>query len=279
MNDQKDFVLWLSKVNKNHALHIGGKAANLGEMLKNKLPVPNGFVIASNAYQAFIKENNLKSKIEAVIKATEYKDPNSLSKSSKKIKELILKGAISPKIVNAVFEYYKQLGKSTLVAVRSSATSEDSKTASFAGQQATFLNVLGHENLIKAILNGWASLFTPRAIFYRHENKLNDDKVAISLVVQKMVNSASSGVMFTIDPVTLNKSNIVIEAIYGLGEYIVGGKVTPDHYVVDKNSLKIVAKKVEPQKIMLQLKNGQNKSIRLAGQKGSNQKIEDQDIV
>jgi phosphoenolpyruvate synthase/pyruvate phosphate dikinase len=171
------------------------------------------------------------------------------------------------------------LGKDALVAVRSSATSEDSKTASFAGQQATFLNVTGSKNLIKAILGGWASLFESRALFYRHEEKLNENRVAISLVIQKMVNSESSGVMFTIDPVTLDKSNVVIEAIYGLGEYIVGGKVTPDHYVVDKDSLKIVSKKVEPQKIMLTLKNGQNKSLTIENQKGSGQKIDDQDIV
>ena len=279
MNDQKDFVLWLSKIDKRLAPSIGGKAANLGEMLKAKLPVPNGFVVRSSAYQTFIKENNLKDKIQTVMKSINYNDPNSLSKASKQIKKFILTAQINPNIISVVLEHYKKLGKDALVAVRSSATSEDSKTASFAGQQATFLNVKGSENLIKAIKNGWASLFESRAMFYRHEEKLNENRVAISLVVQKMVNSDSSGVMFTIDPVTQDKSNIVIEAIYGLGEYIVGGKVTPDHYVIDKNSLKITAKKVEPQKIMLKLKNGQNKSIGLATQKGSGQKIADQDIV
>ncbi|OGH19289.1 MAG: hypothetical protein A3D74_01570 [Candidatus Levybacteria bacterium RIFCSPHIGHO2_02_FULL_37_13] len=279
MINQKDFVLWLSEIDKTHAPYIGGKAANLGEMLKNKLPVPNGFVITSSAYQTFIKENNLKDKIHAVMKSIDYNDPNSLSKSSKQIKKIIVTAKVSPKIANPVLEHYKKLGKDALVAVRSSATSEDSKTASFAGQQATFLNVLGSENLIKAILGGWASLFESRAMFYRHEEKLNENQVAISLVIQKMVNSESSGVMFTIDPVTLDKSNVVIEAIYGLGEYIVGGKVTPDHYVVDKNSLRIVTKKVEPQKIMLTRKDGQNKSVTLANQRGSGQKIDDQDIV
>lgn len=278
MADQKDFVLSLSQVDKKLVRDVGGKAANLGEMLRAKFPVPNGFAITSTAYQTFIKENNLKQKIQNIMKSTDYEDPNSLSKSSKKIKDVMVKGIISPKIIDSVLQHYKKLGKDALVAVRSSATSEDSKTASFAGQQATFLNVLGKDNLIKAILNGWASLFTPRAIFYRHENKLIDDKVAISLVVQKMVNSASSGVMFTIDPVTSDKSNIVIEAIYGLGEYIVGGKVTPDHYVVDRNSQEIVTKKVEPQSIMLTLKDGQNKSVRLTTQKGSGQKIDDNDI-
>jgi len=279
MNDQKDFVLWLSKIDKSYAPSIGGKAANLGEMLKVKLPVPNGFVVKSFAYQTFIKENNLKHKIQIIIKSINYNDPSSLSKSSKEIKKIILKSSIRPNIVSAVLEQYKKLGKDALVAVRSSATSEDSKTASFAGQQATFLNVIGSENLIKAIKDGWASLFTPRAMFYRHEENLNENRVTISLVIQKMVNSQSSGVMFTLDPVTLKKSTIVIEAIYGLGEYIVGGKVTPDHYVVEKDSLTILAKKVEPQKIMLRLKNGQNKSIKLADQKGSGQKIADQDII
>ena len=278
MNNQKDFVLWLSRVDKKLAPYIGGKAANLGEMLKAKLPVPNGFVIKSKAYQTFIKENNLKHKIQIIIKSINYNDPNSLTKSSKEIKKIIQSSHVPKSIIDIVLSYYKKLGKDALVAVRSSATSEDSKTASFAGQQATFLNVLGSENLKKAIKDGWASLFEPRAIFYRHEENLSEERVTMSLVVQKMVNSESSGVMFTLDPVTLGKSNIIIEAIYGLGEYIVGGKVTPDHYVVDKDSLKIVIKKVEPQKIMLTRKNGQNKSLRLTTQKGSSQKIDDNDI-
>ncbi|MEK7533873.1 MAG: phosphoenolpyruvate synthase [Patescibacteria group bacterium] len=279
MNAQKDFVLWLSKIDKRLAPYVGGKAANLGEMLRANFPIPNGFVITSTAYQTFIKENNLKQKIQKIMKSTDYKDPNSLSNSSKKIKDVIVRGTISPKILDAVLQHYKKLGENAHVAVRSSATSEDSKTASFAGQQATFLNVSGNQNLTKAILGGWASLFTARAMFYRHENKLNDNKVAISLVVQKMVDSKSSGVMFTIDPVTHDRKTIAIEAIYGLGEYIVGGKVTPDHYEVNKDSLKIVAKKVEPQKNMLRLQNGENKDIRLTSRKGSRQKLEDGDIV
>jgi pyruvate,water dikinase len=279
MADQKGFVMWLSKVDKSHAPYVGGKAANLGEMLKAKLPVPNGFVVKSLAYQTFIKENKLQLKIRGLLKLINYKDPNSLNKTSRAIKKIIRESHIPKKIVDDALDYYKKLGENSLVAVRSSATSEDSKTASFAGQQDTFLNVKGEENLIKKIKEGWASLFTSRAIFYRHEENLNSDKVTMSLVIQKMVNSESSGVMFTIDPVTQDKSNIVIEAIYGLGEYIVGGKVTPDRYEVDKNSFRIVAKKVEPQRIMLRLKNGQNKSLRLADQKGSEQKIDDQDIV
>jgi pyruvate,water dikinase len=182
-------------------------------------------------------------------------------------------------IVDNILRYYRNLGKNTLVAVRSSATNEDSKTASFAGQQDTFLNVKGEKNLIKAILEGWASLFEPRAIFYRHEEKINQDKVTMSLVIQKMINSESSGVMFTIDPITQDTSSIVIEAIYGLGEYIVQGRVTPDHYEVDKNTFRISQKKVEPQKIMLRLKNGDNKGMKLGNAQGSQQKLKDEDIV
>lgn len=279
MNDQKSFVMWLSKIDRSYAPYIGGKAANLGEMLKAKFPVPNGFVVKPLAYQTFIKENNLGHKMQIIMKSIDYNDPSSLNKTSKKIKKIIQSSKVPQTIINTVWDYYKKLGEDSMVAVRSSATAEDSKTASFAGQQATFLNIKGKDNLIKAIKNGWASLFEPRAIFYRHEESLNENRVTMSLVVQKMVDSESSGVMFTLDPVTQNKSNIVIEAIYGLGEYIVGGKVTPDRYEVDKDSLRIVAKKIEPQSIMLQLKNGQNKSIRLTDQKGSGQKIEDEDIV
>jgi pyruvate,water dikinase len=275
MNDQKDFVLWLSQVDKRLAPYVGGKAANLGEMLKSKLPVPNAFVINSFAYQTFVKENKLSSKIRDLLKFINYKDPNSLNKTSKAIKKIVQESDIPKEIVDNILRYYRNLGKNTLVAVRSSATNEDSKTASFAGQQDTFLNVKGEKNLIKAILEGWASLFEPRAIFYRHEEKINQDKVTMSLVIQKMINSESSGVMFTIDPITQDTSSIVIEAIYGLGEYIVQG----DHYEVDKNTFRISQKKVEPQKIMLRLKNGDNKGMKLGNAQGSQQKLKDEDIV
>lgn len=279
MTDQKDFVLWLSQTDKRLSPYIGGKAANLGEMLKNKLPVPNGFVITSFAYQTFIKENKLEDKIKNLLKLVNYKDQNSLNKTSKEIKKIIQLAFVPQKIIDIALSYYRSLGKNMHVAVRSSATNEDSKTASFAGQLATFLNIKGEENLIKAIKDGWASLFEPRAIFYGHEESLNEDKVAMSLVVQKMINSQSSGVMFTIDPITQDRKNIVIEAIYGLGEYIVQGKVTPDRYEVDKNTLRISNKRVEPQKIMLKLKNGENKDIKLDNRQGLRQKLEDQDIV
>jgi len=279
MSDQKDFVLWLSQVDKSDASYIGEKAANLGEMLKSKLPVPKGFVISSLAYQTFIKENKLKYKIRDKLKSINYKDPNSLNKTSKKIKKIIYASSVPKKIVDIVSNHYRVLGENLLVAVRSSASSEDSKTASFAGQQATFLNIKGVENLIKKIKEGWASLFEPRAIFYRHEENLNQERVSMSLIIQKMVNPESSGVMFTIDPITQDESSITIEAIYGLGEYVVQGKVTPDHYEVDKNTFGISQKRVEPQKVMLRLKNGENKDIRLGSLEGSRQKLEDQDIV
>jgi len=279
MNQQKDFVLWLSKVDKNDASYIGGKAANLGEILKSKIPVPDGFVVASSAYKTFIKENKLGLKIRDKLKSINYKDANSLNKTAKAIKKIIQSSDISKKTADSVLDYYKKLGKDALVAVRSSATSEDSKTASFAGQQATFLNIKGEDNLIKKIKEGWASLFEPRAIFYRHETKLDHERVTISLVIQKMVNSEVSGVMFTIDPLTQERSSIVIEAIYGLGEYIVQGRVTPDHYEVDKNTFGISVKRIEPQKNMLKLINGENKDIGLGKAEGSRQKLEDKDII
>ena len=279
MNQQKDFVLWLSKVDKNDASYIGGKAANLGEILKSKIPVPDGFVVASSAYKTFIKENKLGLKIRDKLKSINYKDANSLNKTAKAIKKIIQSSDVSKKTADSVLDYYKKLGKDALVAVRSSATSEDSKTASFAGQQATFLNIKGEDNLIKKIKEGWAALFEPRAIFYRHETKLDHERVTISLVIQKMVNSEVSGVMFTIDPLTQERSSIVIEAIYGLGEYIVQGRVTPDHYEVDKNTFGISVKRIEPQKNMLKLINGENKDIGLGKAEGSRQKLEDKDII
>lgn len=278
MVKSSDLVVWLHDIDKEDVAFVGGKSANLGEMIKAGFPVPGGFALTTTAYYNFLSENDLKTKIRHLLGAVDYNNSESVEKASSHIKKFILAGKIPEATIKKVFSCY-MLMKQPFVAVRSSATSEDSKTASFAGQQETFLNVKGEANLFESIKKGWASLFEPRAIFYRHENKFDHFRVGISLVVQKMIESEVSGIMFTIDPVTSDKSKIVIEAIYGLGEYIVQGKVTPDHYEVDKNNFSILEKKVEKQDILLKKVASGNKEARLEKNLVDKIKLSNEEIV
>ena len=243
-------VAWFSDVDKDDVNIVGGKGANLGEMTQAKFPVPPGFIVTANAYYNFLKDNNLETKIKHLINTVNFEKQDSIEQVSKHIKKEIMQGEISEELKNDVYKAYKALGgvfKDALVAVRSSATAEDLATASFAGQQETYLNIKGEGNLIDNIRKGWASLFEPRAMFYRHEQHFDHLRIGIALVVQKMIESEKSGIMFTIDPVTNDKSKIVIEAIYGLGEYIVQGKVTPDHYEVAKDKNELIVKQTAEQ--------------------------------
>lgn len=272
-------VVPLIHCTKDDAKYIGGKAANLGEMINSGFPVPLGFVVTSYAYFTFLQKNKLDLKIKHLLGTLNFNSPDSLSQVSRNIKKLIVSSPIPEEVTKAVFQEYKKLGLTTLVAVRSSATSEDSKDASFAGQQETFLNVSGEAHLMEKIRQGWASLFDARAMYYRHEEKMDQLTSGIALAIQEMVQSQESGIMFTVDPVINNKDRITIEAIYGLGEYIVQGKVTPDHYEVAKEDLVIVDKKIATQKVMLVKKNDENVETAVLKTKQDLQKITDEDIV
>jgi pyruvate,water dikinase len=219
----------------------GGKGANLGELVSFDIRVPPGFVITSKAYSYFIAYNNLESKIKSIL---EEKDS---ATASEEIKKLIISSQVPPDLENAILSSYdelaKKVGKEILVAVRSSATAEDIENASFAGQQDTYLNV-NRSELIQKVKEVWASLFNERAIEYRKTKGIDSTKVEMAVVVQKMVNSRSAGVMFTLHPATGDSRYIVIESSWGLGEAVVGGKVTPDEIVIEKSTLRIVEKRV-----------------------------------
>lgn len=274
-----DLVVSLTEVDRDDTLFVGGKGANLGEMISAGFPVPPGFVITANAYFEFLKANNLEKKIENLLATVNYEHEESLHKVSQHIKREIISGKVPENLIAKIYDLYENLGEDVSVAIRSSATSEDSKEASFAGQNETFLNIAGEANVIETVRRAWASLFDARSIYYRHEKKISNLKTAIALVVQKMVESKSSGVMFTVDPVTSDKSKIVIEAIFGLGEYIVQGTVTPDHYEVDKKTFTIMNKTVNDQDVMLARIKGENKKTSISAPTGKLQKIDDEDIV
>jgi len=251
-------VLWLDQLAKEDLLIGGGKAANLGEMLKLKLPVPFGFIITTKAFNRFLEINRIKSQIRDLIKNCDVENTENLIETSKKIKDLIFQREIPHSIKAAIKEAYNSLSYSNqikseealklisagrelaIVAVRSSATTEDLPTASFAGQHATFLNVKGMKELFDSVKKCWASLYEPRAIFYRAKRGFG--RASIAAIVQRMVNSEKSGVIFTINPVT-GQNQIVIEATFGLGETLALGEVQPDSYLVSKD-LKILEKKI-----------------------------------
>jgi len=248
---KKDLVLWFEDLRKTDIPSVGGKNANLGEMTSAGIPVPPGFAITAYAYKKFIEETNIAKKIYEIIdeSVTDKNDPAQYEVASIKIRELIEATSMPKEIENAVKNAYEELNrklniKDTFVAVRSSATAEDLADASFAGQQETFLNVRGVKGVLQNTVKCWSSLFTPRAIFYRNEKGFAHEKVFISVGVQKMVNSRAAGVMFTLNPVTGDTSQIVIEGNHGLGEAVVSGSVTPDDFVVDKESMKITERRI-----------------------------------
>jgi len=251
-------ILWFDEIGMEDVPRVGGKSASLGEMTRRTgVPVPYGFATTAEAYRYFIKWNRLEEKISEIL--TQLKDPNdtqTLQKVGKTIREVITNSQMPPDLESAIKEAYKELGNKInepepFVAVRSSATAEDLPDASFAGQQETYLNVKGAEEVVEKVKECFASLFTDRAIFYRIQKGFDHMAVALSAAVQLMVFSKASGVMFTLNVANGDRSVVLIEASWGLGEYVVQGKVTPDEYLVRKSDLEIVSKNVPTKTVML----------------------------
>lgn len=282
MAAHKPLTVFFKDIDKSDLPLVGGKGANLGEMTQAGFPVPDGFAVTVESYDRFIEQNNLHGEINDLLKDLDRNDPVQLQKVSQKIQKKIERGDIPDDVRKDIIKAYKKLSgrfNKALVATRSSATAEDLPGASFAGQQATFLNVKGENSLLDNIRLCWASLFTARAIFYREENNIKHSQVKISVIVQKMVQSEVSGVMFSIDPVTNEKDRIIIEAVWGLGELIVQGSVLPDKYDVQKETFAILSKEISDQQIQL-IKKGQITEEREVPAKiRDKQKISDDEIV
>src|SRR3990170_4051585 len=243
-------VVWFRDVDKDDVGLAGGKGANLRELTKSGIPVPPGFIVTSHSYFHFLKESGLAPEISALLSSLDTNDSAKLQATSEQIKALITSAEMPGEVAAEVRRAYREMGEGP-VAVRSSGTAEDLAEASFAGQQSTFLNVVGEENVVAALQACWASLFEARAIFYRANAGFDHLKVGIPGPVQRMVQPRRSGVMFTLEPVSGDRTKIVIEAIYGLGEAIVSGALTPDLYVVDKASLNVIQKTVARQEKQL----------------------------
>ncbi|MDP3986421.1 MAG: PEP/pyruvate-binding domain-containing protein [Candidatus Veblenbacteria bacterium] len=231
-------VLAFSQLSKNDTHRAGGKGASLGEMTRAKIPVPPGYVVLASAFDRFLHETNLEVDIESQLKKVNHKDISSVDKYSAVIRDLIHDVKMPKDLQLEILGEFKKL-KVKLVAVRSSATAEDSSQASWAGELETYLNTT-EKNLLGKVRQCWSSLFTPRAIFYRHEKKLHKAKVSVAVVVQAMVQSEIAGIAFTVHPVTKDRNQMIIEAGWGLGEAVVSGQVTPDSYVINKKTLALM---------------------------------------
>ncbi len=284
MGDAHGFVRWFSELTNKDINIAGGKGASLAEMYNNKFPVPPGFIVTAQAYDYFIEKSGLRQQIFNILNSIDVEDTHQLEGMAKKIRGLIEDASMPVEMRNEIVESYEMLDVSKgkfqgashgalailknsheppFVAVRSSATMEDLADASFAGQQESFLNVKGADSLILHVKQCFASLFTARAIYYRNKKGFASEKGYLAVVVQKMIDSQKSGVMFTKNPLK-NDGNVVIEAVFGLGEGIVSGMISPDHYVLNKN-LDLVEHKISDKKIALtRSSSGKTEEVKLS---------------
>lgn len=240
-------VVWLDECAGDHARLVGGKAVGLGSLLRQGLQVPAGFVVTTEAYRRFVRARGLEREIEGVLR--EATTPEAQAEASARLRSLFDAAEPDEDLAGEIRSAYLRLGDEEPVAVRSSATSEDTAEASFAGQQDTYLWIRGPEAVVRNVVRCWGSLFTPQAIAYRARLGIPALEVAMGVVVQRMVAAEAAGVMLTLDPLTGDRSQITIEASFGLGVAVVGGEVTPDRYAVDKVTFELRSREVVPKPI------------------------------
>ena len=295
--DAPEFIKWFSELNKDSGKIAGGKGANLGEIYNLKVPVPPGFVITAQAYDYFIEKAGIKEQIKELLSKIHYEDVEQLNEVTDQIRKSIIKAEIPKKMEEEIIEAYSYLDDKNLdnvqgsaldilknssepifVAVRSSATTEDLAEASFAGQQESFLNVKGNKELLENVKKCFASLFTPRATYYRNKKGFKHEEASLAVIVQKMVDADKSGVIFSKDP-SKKDDNIIIEAVWGLGEGIVSGKITPDRYIISEN-MKVTEKKISEKKIAITRNSaGKREIVKLTQEKSKHQVLKEQEII
>ncbi len=296
-------IIWFSEIRREDIDIIGSKALNLGLMYNLRLPVPSGFIITAHAYKLFLENSNLNNIILSTLNNLDIEDTIKLGEVSKKIQEIILDADMPEEIKVCIIESYedlnvnrmvsKALAKDVLnslvksgrelpfVAVRNSASLEDLQGASFPRQHSTYLNVRGRDELLLSVQKCWASLFNEKAIYYRKKNNISNDNLYISVIVQKMIQSEKSGVIFSSNPITNEKNELVIKSVFGLGEVLIDKEVTPDMYIVDKTNFKIKSINVsnQPYGIFKDLYTGRNIKNIFTVEKGNKQKLSEEEIV
>ena len=272
---QEHFILEFKEIGKNDTSSAGGKGASLGEMTKAGIPVPPGFVIVAAVFEYFLHDAGIHTQIDTILHKVDHRAMHTVEQASEEIKVLIMNGRMPKDTALEILAALKKLN-AQYVAVRSSATAEDSSVAAWAGQLESYLNTT-QENLLDNVKRCWASLFTPRAIFYRFEQNLHEQHISVAVVVQKMVESEVSGIAFSVHPVTQDYNQLIIEAGLGLGEAIVSGQITPDSYVVEKKGWNIIEKNIASQtKALHRSKKDGNEWKNIFG---SEQKLSDSQIV
>ena len=289
------FIKNFKSISKKDVCIAGGKGASLGEMSRAKIPVPPGFIILVEAFDKFLRETDLAVEIASQIKQMNYKDINSIDRASNVIRDLIHDAPMPQDLEKEFLKEFNKLNAKH-VAIRSSATAEDSAVASWAGELETYLNT-SQTNLIENIKKCWSSLFTPRALFYAFEKEIiTADKqkkirartckkladcypVGVAVVVEKMVQSDISGICFTVHPVTEDRNQMVIEAGWGLGEAIVGGKITPDTYVISRKDWIIMDTNISNQEMMIIRSGSGIKEAKVLKSEQSKQKLSGKQII
>jgi pyruvate,water dikinase len=252
-------IRWFEEISAGEIDLVGGKGANLGEMARAGFPVPPGFCVIAPAYRQMVEESGLYPKIESILAQMDIDDQAGVADKAAQIRDLIVNQPVPAALAEEITAGYRELGErlaladplSAPVAVRSSATAEDLPTASFAGQQDTYLNVRGPEALLDHIRRCWASLWTDRAVSYRTKQGFDHQKVYVSVVVQAMINSEVSGILFTVNAVNYDPEEVVINASWGLGEAIVGGDVNPDTLIVRKEDGRVVSRQTASKDLMI----------------------------
>jgi pyruvate, water dikinase len=267
----------------------GGKGASLARMAAAGLPVPRGFVVCAAAFTAFLERHSAGDLVLSLTDGLDVHDAAALEKASNQLRQVIVANALPDDLREALGQAYRSLSRRSgdaaeadpqpFVAVRSSAVSEDGEAASFAGQQETFLNVRGEDAIARYVQACWASFFSPRALFYRaQKGTLSDTRMAV--VVQEMVPADKSGVLFTVDPIRKRRDCMVIEAVFGLGEGVVSGEITPDHYVLDRNTGAVVDEfiSVQSNAVISDAANGGTLHVELSEESGGARVLTDDQL-
>lgn len=247
------YLAWFDEIPDGElAMAAGGKGASLCRMSRAGLPVPGGFIVRSEMFNAYMEANGLWDYVFEKLETIDFSSDASLIAVSAEIRRKIIDCPVPQEMAEDIVKHYTQIGSGREpVAVRSSGTAEDLDDASFAGQQETFLFVIGNDDVVKFIKECWASLYNDRAIFYRREKKFDERSISIAVVVQRMVSAQKAGVMFTSNPITNDYNTVVLEAAWGLGEAIVSGIVTPDNLWIDKRTGEVTTEYISEKETMV----------------------------
>jgi pyruvate, water dikinase len=243
------YVVWFDDCDRSSTRDVGGKCASLGELIHAELDVPAGFAVTTTAHRLFLDRNDLRRRESELLESLDDENIGALQTASEALRSLVEEAALPPEVAASVREQYAELAArggsdSAPVAVRSSALAEDMATASFAGQLQTFLWIEGEDAVVEHIRRCWSGFFTPEALAYRKRLEIPEDDALMSVGVQRMVDARSAGVMFTLNPVNGDRSKIMIESTWGLGESVVSGAVNPDRFLVDKVTLDILERTI-----------------------------------